>query len=131
MSIAVLDKAFSLVEVLSRTARPIILVDLAEESWFPDPAAYRVLRSLRNHRHMLQIDWREAHRLSARPASLSAHVYDQVVRNKALPLMRPLHEAFDETVRKGSAIAQKSISGGINSGTRRIDIIYQSSLHTP
>jgi DNA-binding IclR family transcriptional regulator len=101
MSIAVLDKAFSLVEVLARAARPITLADLAEESRFPKPTVYRILHSLRDLGYVEQVDRRGAYRLSARLASLSEHVRDQVVRDKALPLMRRLHEAFDETVNLG------------------------------
>ncbi len=101
MSIAVLDKAFSLVEVLARTGHAVMLAELAQECRLPKPTVYRILQSLRDLGYVEQLDRRGAYRLSARLASLGEQVRDQNVRNKALPLMRRLHGAFDETVNLG------------------------------
>lgn len=97
MSIAVLDKAFSTLEVLARTGRALTLAELAEESRLPKPTLHRILRSLRDLGYVTQNE-RSAYELTERLESLRVHGRDAVVRDKALPLMRRLHKAFDETV---------------------------------
>jgi hypothetical protein len=62
---------------------------------------YRVLRSLRDLSYVAQTDRGGVYELSARLASLGEYGRDVAVRTKALPLMRQLHEAFDETVNLG------------------------------
>lgn len=101
MSIAVLDKTFSVLEVLARTGRQLTLAELAEESRLPKPTVYRILRSLRDLGYVNQTDRGGAYELSARLASLREYGRDEAVRDKALPLMQQLHEAFDETVNLG------------------------------
>lgn len=101
MSIAVLDKTFSLLEVMARTGRPLPLAELAEESRLPKPTAYRILRSLRDLGYVVQREAGGAYELSARLGSLREHDRDAGVRDLALPLMRELHAAFNETVNLG------------------------------
>ncbi len=101
MSIAVLDKAFSILEVLARTGRELTLAELAEESRLPKPTIHRILRSLRDLGYVEQADARGTYRLSDRLVSLRQYGRDAAVREKALPLMQRLHEAFDETVNLG------------------------------
>jgi len=101
MSITVLDRAFSILEVLARTARPLTLAELAWESRLPKPTTHRILRSLRDLGYAVQADRRGAYRLSERLASLQLYGRDAAVREKALPVMRRLHRKFDETVNLG------------------------------
>jgi DNA-binding IclR family transcriptional regulator len=101
MSIAVLDKTFSILEVLARTGRPLTLAELAEEGRMPKPTVYRILRSLRDLGYVEQADRGGVYELSARLASLREYGRDEAVRDKALPLMKELHTAFDETVNLG------------------------------
>ena len=101
MSIAVLDKAFSILEVLARSGRRLTLAELAEEGRLPKPTMHRILRSLRDLGYVSQPDRGGAYELSGRLASLSEYGRDEAVREKALPLMRQLHETFDETVNLG------------------------------
>lgn len=101
MSIAVIDKAFSILEVLARTGRPLALAELAQEGRLPKPTLYRILRSLRDLGYVMQADRGGAYALSDRLASLRVHSRDEVVRDKALPLMEELHATFDETVNLG------------------------------
>jgi DNA-binding IclR family transcriptional regulator len=101
MSIAVIDKAFSILEVLARTGRPLSLADLAEDSRLPKPTVYRILRSLRDLGYVEQADRGGTYALSDRLASLREYSRDEAMRDKALPLMQELHVTFDETVNLG------------------------------
>ncbi|MSU52151.1 MAG: IclR family transcriptional regulator [Opitutia bacterium] len=101
MSIAVVDKAFSILEVLARTGRELTLAELAAEGRMPKPTVYRILKSLRDLGYVEQADRGGAYALSGRLASLRAYGRDEVVRQKALPVMTRLHVAFDETVNLG------------------------------
>lgn len=101
MSIAVLDRAFSLLEVLARTRRSLSLAELAGEARLPKPTVHRILKSLRDLGYVEQNDRGGDYELSARLASLHAYGRDEAVRGKALPLMERLHAAFDETVNLG------------------------------
>lgn len=101
MSIAVIDKAFSILEVLGRSGRELTLAELAEESRLPKPTVYRILRSLRDLGYVGQSDRGGAYALSPRLSSLIEYGRDETVRDKALPLMQELHAAFDETVNLG------------------------------
>ncbi|MEO6874360.1 MAG: IclR family transcriptional regulator [Opitutaceae bacterium] len=101
MSIAVLDKAFSVLEVLARTGRELSLAELAEEGRLPKPTLHRILRSLRDLGYVEQADRRGTYRLSGRLSSLREYARDGAVRTKAVPLMARLQREFDETVNLG------------------------------
>ncbi|MDB6167607.1 MAG: hypothetical protein JWM88_471 [Verrucomicrobia bacterium] len=101
MSIAVLDKAFSVLEVLARTGRELSLADLAVEARLPKPTLHRILRSLRDLGYVEQADRRGTYRLSARLSSLREYARDGAVRSKAGPVMAKLQAEFDETVNLG------------------------------
>ncbi len=100
MSIAVLDRAFSVLEVLARSGHPLSLAELAGESRLPKPTVHRILKSLRDLGYVEQTD-RGAYGLSERLASLRQFGRDEAVRERALPLMERLHAEFDETVNLG------------------------------
>lgn len=101
MSIAVLDKAFSILEVLARTGRDLSLAELAEESRLPKPTVHRILRSLRDLGYVSAADRRGSYVLSDRLASLRTLGRDALLRTRAQPLMQELHTRFDETVNLG------------------------------
>jgi DNA-binding IclR family transcriptional regulator len=101
MSIAVLDKTFSILEVLARTGRHLALAELAEESRLPKPTVHRILRSLRDLGYVAQSDERGAYRLAERLGSLRTHGRDELLRQKARPVMERLQARFDETVNLG------------------------------
>ena len=56
MSIAVLDKTFSVLEVMARSGRALSLAEIAEECRMPKPTVYRILRSLHDLGYILQPD---------------------------------------------------------------------------
>ena len=101
VSIAVLDKAFSILEVLARSGRKLTLAELAEEGRQPKPTMHRILRSLRDLGYVEQDGPGGTYELSARLGSLREYGRDEQLREKALPLMERLHAAFNETVNLG------------------------------
>lgn len=101
MSIAVLDKAFSILEVLARTGRALSLAELAEESRLPKPTVHRILRSLQDLGYLGDAGIRGSYVLSDRLASLREHGRDAMLRAKAQALMTKLNRDFDETVNLG------------------------------
>lgn len=101
MSIAVLDKAFSILEVLARTGRPLSLAELAEESRLPKPTVHRILRSLRELGYVENTERRGSYVLSERLSSLRAHGRDAALENRVRPILEQLHRDYDETVNVG------------------------------
>jgi DNA-binding IclR family transcriptional regulator len=101
MSIAVIDKTFSILEVLARTNRALTLAGLAEECRLPKPTVFRILKSLRDLGYVDQAVRGGAYELSARLSTLREYGRDETVRSKVLPLMERLHAAYDETVNLG------------------------------
>lgn len=101
MSIAVLDKTFSILEVLARTGRALTLAELAEESRLPKPTVHRILKSLRDLGYAEQTERGGRYELTPRLASLREYGRDEAVRAKVRPLMMRLHEQFNETVNLG------------------------------
>lgn len=101
MSIAVLEKSFSVLEVLARTGRALSLAELTGECRIPKPTAFRVLKCLRDLGYVNQAERGGVYELSARLASLREYGRDEAVRQKVLPLMTRLHAGFNETVNLG------------------------------
>ena len=101
MNIAVIDKTFTILEVMARTGRPLSLADLAEECRAPKPTVFRILKSLRDLGYVEQPDKGGEYGLSERLSSLREYGRDEAVRDKALPLMESLHAEFNETVNLG------------------------------
>ena len=101
MSIAVIDKTFTILEVLARTGRPLTLAELAAESRLPKPTVYRILKSVRDLGYVEQAARGGSYELSERLATLREYGRDEAVRTKVGPLMARLHAEFDETVNLG------------------------------
>lgn len=101
MSIAVLDKTFSILEVLARTGRALTLAELAEESRLPKPTVHRILKSLRDLGYVEQSERGGRYEMTPRLSSLREYGRDEVVRDKVRPLMERLHAEFNETVNLG------------------------------
>lgn len=101
MSIAVLDKAFSILEVMARAGRALSLAELAVESRLPKPTVHRILQSLRDLGYLESGNPRGSYVLTDRLQSLREYGRDALLRAKAQPLMATLHETFDETVNLG------------------------------
>lgn len=101
MSIAVIEKTFSVLEVLARSGHGLTLAELAGECRLPKPTAFRVLKSLRDLGYVGQAARGGAYELSARLVSLRESGRDESVRQKVRPMMERLHATFNETVNLG------------------------------
>ena len=98
MSIAVIDKTFSILEVLARTGRALTLAELAEESRLPKPTVHRILKSLRDLGYVNQAGRGGTYELSARLATLREYGRDEAVREKVRPLMARLHPCWEDRI---------------------------------
>lgn len=101
MGIAVLDRAFSILEVMARSRRDLSLAEVAEETRLPKPTVHRILRSLRDLGYLHAAGVRGSYRLSERLLSLREHTRDAALRARARPFMEELRLRFDETVNLG------------------------------
>ena len=109
MRIAVLDKAFSILEVLARIGRALSLAELAEESRLPKPTVLRILRSLRSLGYVEAGEQRGSCVLPARRALLREQGRD--ARLSGFPHAT---EVFDQGlgVEPGVAETTQSVGGG-------------------
>ncbi|MGH8019402.1 MAG: IclR family transcriptional regulator [Opitutaceae bacterium] len=98
MSIIVIERAFAVVEVMSRLGRPVSLAEIASESRLPKPTVYRILQSLRTLGYVKQTGERGSYMLTERLISLGRNDRYVEARRKALPLMQRLRKRFNETV---------------------------------
>jgi DNA-binding IclR family transcriptional regulator len=94
----VIERTFSLIEVMARLAAPVSLAALTDECRLPKPTVYRILQCLRALGYVEPAGVRGSYVLSPRLASLNQNDRYRTAREKALPLMRRLHRTFDETV---------------------------------
>lgn len=97
----VVERTFSVIEVMARLAAPVSLAVLTDESRLPKPTVYRILQSLRTLGYVESASVQGSYVLAERLLSLSQNDRYAGAREKALPLMRRLHRSFDETVNLG------------------------------
>ena len=99
--IAVLEKAFQVLETMSDFGRTAALKELSDRSALPKPTLYRILQTLANLGYVEQDHARSRYGLTMRLFRLGrGDSYDDV-RQSALPIMEALHRKFDETVNLG------------------------------
>ena len=101
MSIAVLEKAFSVLETLGRLARPVSLKELTELTQLPKPTLFRVLHTLCEMGYVAQDRARGDYVLGAKLYQLTWNGGSDDIRAQALPVMESLHGMFNETVNLG------------------------------
>jgi DNA-binding IclR family transcriptional regulator len=100
MSVAILAKAFSLLEALPTDAPGAPLNAIAARTGLPKPTAHRLLRSLIELGYALQ-DAHSAGYHSAGRLVVGGGRSEDRLRLRMLPIMRRLHRRFDETVNLG------------------------------
>ncbi len=100
------DKAFFLLEFLASRGKPASLQEITEAVKLPKPTAYRLLRMLQELGYVTRPADSRDYLVGPRTARLSASDPHSELKSIARPLLRRLHEKFNETVNLGT------LSGG-------------------
>lgn len=99
--IAVLDKAFQVLEAMSGLARAATLKELGELTGLPKPTLHRILQTLSDLGYVEQDHARSRYGLTLKLFRLGRGDAYEDVKERALPMMEALHRRFDETVNLG------------------------------
>jgi len=100
-TIAAVEKAFRILEVMSAAGAPMTLMDITENTGLPKPTVFRMLRTLVELGFVDQDQLRKRYDLTLKMYNLGrGNGYDDI-REEALPIMQALHDRFDETVNLG------------------------------
>jgi len=100
------DKAFLLLEFLAASGKPASLQEVTDAVNFPKPTAYRLLRVLHGLGYVSRPADSRDYLVGPRAARLAAKDPQLDLKSRAMPLVRRLHEEFNETVNLGT------LSGG-------------------
>ncbi len=100
-TIASVEKAFRILEVMSAAGAPMTLMDITNGTGLPKPTVFRMLRTLVELGFVDQDQLRKRYDLTLKMYNLGrSNGYDDI-REEALPIMQALHDQFDETVNLG------------------------------
>ena len=100
--IAVLEKAFLVLETVDKLGRTATLKELTEATGLPKPTLYRILQTLVDLGYVDQDSARSRYGLSLRLRQLARGGDDfEELRQKMLPVMESLHRKFNETINLG------------------------------
>jgi DNA-binding IclR family transcriptional regulator len=100
-SVAVLAKAFEVLEAMSAAARPLTLKELTERLDLPKPTLHRILQTLVELGYVDQDHARSRYGLTLQLFRLGRSDSYEDIRERALPAMEALHRRFNETVNLG------------------------------
>jgi len=100
------EKAFAVLEFLAGSGKPSTLQEVTAAVQLPKPTAYRLLRSLQDLGYVTRPSESRDYQVGPRTALLAAVDPMSELKAAARPLMRRLHEQFNETVNLGT------LSGG-------------------
>jgi len=95
------DKAFGLLEFLAASGKPASLQDVSEAVKLSKPTAYRLLRGLQEMGYVTRPADSRHYLVGPRTALLAAVDPYAELKSQARPLLRRLHEEFNETVNLG------------------------------
>ena len=101
MTVAVVEKIFLLLEALARAEHPLPLKQLAETTELPKPTAHRLLQTLQSLGYVVREENGTDYLLGHRIQELARAPIQQRIKEAALPLMKKLHAAVNETVNLG------------------------------
>lgn len=99
--IAVLEKAFQVLEAMSDLGRAASLKELGDTCGLPKPTLHRILQTLSDLGYVEQDNARSRYGLTMKLFRLGRGDSYEDVKERALPLMEALHRQFDETVNLG------------------------------
>lgn len=95
------EKAFGLLEFLATSKKPASLQEVTEAVKLSKPTTYRLLRSLQELGYVTRPTGTRTYLVGARTARLAAADPYAELKSVAKPVLRRLHEAFNETVNLG------------------------------
>lgn len=95
------DKALALLEFLASSGRPASLQEVTEAAKLPKPTAYRLLRSLQELGYVSRPAGSRDYLIGPRAARLAASDPHMDLKAQARPILRRLHEEFNETINLG------------------------------
>ncbi len=96
------DKAFGLLEFLAASGKPASLQEVTEAVKLPKPTAYRLLRALQEMGYVSRPADSRHYLVGPRTARLAATDPYSDLKACARPILRRLHEEFNETVNLGA-----------------------------
>ena len=135
--IAVLVKAFRVLEVMADMGEPAPLRDIARATGLPKGTLFRVLQTLVGLGYIGQIDTTGFYHLTSQVSYLGRNARQEDIKMMAIPHMRTLHQRFNETVNLGvleghfvyyiAVIeANRALTWRVPAGTR--DLFYSTAL---
>lgn len=99
--VEVIGKTFRVLEALAGSGAPVALGELTDRVRLPKPTVYRLLRSLLALGYVAQDEATGRYATTPRLAQLGRSGERDELKRLAVPLMRRLHDRFDETVNLG------------------------------
>lgn len=100
VSIAVIEKAFLILEGLTEEAEPVSLARLVKKTKLPKPTAYRILHTLVGLGYVMRNGGAE-YCVTSKLDRLAQNARHSELKLLALPHMTKLHRQFNETVNLG------------------------------
>lgn len=107
MSVAVVEKAFALLEYLAEAGKPASLQEVTAASQLPKPTACRLLKSLQALGYVSRPAGSRAYLVGPRVSRLASVDPHADLKSVALPIMRRIHSEFNETVNLGILIEDR------------------------
>lgn len=101
MSIAVIEKAFMVLEAMAEFESSVPLKLLSDKTKLPKPTLYRILHSLDNLGYVTQEKNRGDYILTPKLAEVGSNRHHADLKRTALPKMEYLYTRFNETVNLG------------------------------
>ena len=99
--VAVLVKAFNVLEVMAELGEPAPLGQIAKVTALPKGTLFRILQTLSSLGYVSQIAESNFYYLTSQISYLGRNARQEDLKLLALPLMRSLHTKFNETVNLG------------------------------
>jgi DNA-binding IclR family transcriptional regulator len=135
--IAVLVKAFRVLEAMADMGEPAPLRDIAKATGLPKGTLFRVLQTLCGLGYVSQIDPTGFYHLTSQVSYLGRNARQEDIKMMAVPHMKSLHQRFNETVNLGvlegifvyyiAVIeANRALTWRVPAGTR--DMFYSTAL---
>ncbi|NDV00269.1 IclR family transcriptional regulator [Pseudoroseicyclus tamaricis] len=136
-TIGVLVKAFRALEVVAEIGEPMPLRDIAKATGLPKGTLFRILQTLTTLGYAAQVEETGFYYLTGRLSWLGRNAREDDLKMLALPVMKALHEEFNETINLGVlegtyvyyvAVleAERPLSWRVPTGTR--DTYYSTAL---